>query len=274
MRARLALASLAMTIAGCSSLAPDSPASYDASPLGPGQRLAQVQNPASPYYPKGLDAGASPTVNITSIVVTWLDSYDETRDGKSIGTLYVQDVGSTAPFAGIGIYEPNYVPASLTPLPGDVLDWTGPYTEETSIGSATFDPGTYLPQLSKPVGTYEYDFMPPPPVTLSVADLDGSDGNFASARQWMGMLVTVNDVSVPSGGSSEAAGNGARVTYSLQAGDAGLSSTPVSIDNELYDLSSTQFPANTHFQSVTGICTWFYSFHISPRTPADLVLAQ
>jgi hypothetical protein len=281
---RLAIASIAAiavaaaataAVAACSTLTQDPQAPYDASPLGPGLRLAQVQNPASPDFPRGLDSGSSPSVDLSSIVVTWLDTYDETHDGKSVGTLYVQDVGSTAPFAGIGVYEPNYVPASLNPLPGDVLDFTGPYTEETSIGSAMFDMGTYLPQLSKPVGTYRYDFVPPPPVVLTPADLDGSDKNFANARQWMGMLVTVKDVFVAAG-ESEGAGNGARVTYALSSDDAGATALPVSIDNELYDLpcapapSCTQYPASTHFASVTGILTWFFSYHIAPRSPADL----
>ena len=260
-----------LPFAACSSLTSDPPASYDASPLGPGQRLAQVQNPSSSYYPKGADAGVN--VNVTSIVVTWLDSYDETHDGKSVGTLYVQDVGSTAPYAGIGIYEPTYVPASLTPLPGDVLNWTGPYSEEGSVGSATFDTGTFLPQLSKPVGTYQYDFVPPPPVEITAEELGGTDAEFKSARQWMGMLATVRDVYVEAG-ASEAAGNGARVTYPLSSNDASINTDSVSIDNELFDLSATQYPANTHFASVTGIVTWFYSFHISPRTSADLVMAQ
>src|ERR1700691_5254483 len=96
---RLAIASIAFVavaaaagaaVAACSTLTPDAQAPYDASPLGPGLRLAQVKNPASPDFPRGPDPGASPSVDLSSIVVTWLDPYDETHDGKSVGTLYVQ----------------------------------------------------------------------------------------------------------------------------------------------------------------------------------------
>jgi hypothetical protein len=263
---RVALAILTLAVVACDTLTPDPPAPYKPNPLGTGLRLAQVQDPTSPDYRPTSTA----PVDVSSTVVTWLDTYDETMDGKSVGTLYVQDVGSQAPYAGIGIFEPNYVPASLSVLPGDVLDFSGPYTEETSIGSATFSTGTFLPQLSKPVGTYRYDFVPPPPVVLTVAQLDGSASIFKNARQWMGMLATLNDVWVAAGSDNEM-----RVTYdvgaSVDGGEAALTASPVAIDNELYALSSTQFPSGTHFSSITGIVTWFFSFHIAPRAPGDLV---
>jgi hypothetical protein len=267
-------------IAGCSSLSGDPAAPYTPSPLGAGLRLAQVQNPKSPDYQPctAPDPDMCGTAFASSVVVTWLDTFDETMDGKSIGTLYIQDVGNPDAYAGIGCYETSFVPASLTPLPGDVLDFTGPYAESGNIGSAMFNKGTFLPQFYKPVGTFRYEFVPPPPLEINWADLaeDSStpDGNFVHARQYMQMLVTVKNVTVAKGVSA-AGGNGHRVTYLVENPDGGTTaSNDVEISNELYNLQATDFPAGTTFSSVTGIVTWFYSFHIAPRSAADLVVAQ
>ncbi len=261
---RLALALLTLSLAACT-LSGDPPAPYTPDPLGSGLRIAQVQNPSSPDY------HVNESATLTSTVVTWLDTFDETHDGKSIGTLFIQDIGSTAPYAGIDVYEPNYVPASLTVLPGDVLDFVGPYQEAPNVGTATFDPGTFLPQLSKPVGTFRYQFVPPAPVVITAADLLGTTPNFASARKWENMLVTINDVVIAAGSTSEG-----RVTYLMgdASGDSGgsISASAVAISNEEYNLGPTDFPAGTHFKSVTGLVTWFFTFHVAPRTAADLVV--
>ena len=263
MRPALTLALLSLSVAACT-IPADKPAPYDASPLGAGLRLAQVQDPKSPdYHP-------SDNASMSSLVVTWLDSFDETMDGKSKGTLYVQDVGSTSPYAGIGIFQQSLVPASLTVLPGDVLDFQGPYQESVGIGSAVFNTGTFLPQLYKPVGTFRYEFTPPSPVVITVDDLleNGTklDASFASSRKWLGMLVTLKDVTVAGGTVSSN-----RVQYLLEEPDGGVAPAGPSITNEHYDLKSTEFKSGTHFSSVTGIVTWFYSFHVAPRYPADLV---
>jgi len=255
----------------------DSPAPYAPNPLGNGLRLAQVQDPTSPDYHPNDNA------NMTSQVVTWLDTYDETMDGKSVGTLYVQDVGSQAPYAGVGIYEESLVPASLTVLPGDVLDLQGPYQESGNIGSATFNAGTFLPQLYKPVGTFRYEFTPPDPKVITVDDLaenvgKKTDGAFAMSRRWLGMLVTIQNVSVA------AAVPGPRVTYPMEEADGTVAANAPAISNENYNLHASTdgagnpdpagYPSGTRFSSVTGIVTWFYTFHIAPRTAADLVVAK
>lgn len=282
---RLALVGL-LICAGCSTLQQDEPAEAGVT----GLTIAQIQNPKSPdYHPCPSTSTTCNSQAVTNTVVTWLDKFDETRDGKSAGTLYIRDVGTNHLYGGIGIYEPNFVPASLDPLPGDVIDFAGPYQEDTSIGTAVFSNGTFLPQLYKPVGTFRYEFASdfpaswsaPQPVQLS--DLNENvgttaDGNFEHGRQYMQMLVTVNDVYV-SQGISAAGGEGFRVTYPLgtcgnvQSKTCFTQSGP-QISNELFNLLATDYPAGTHFASVTGIVTWFFTFHIAPRTRDDLVLAS
>jgi hypothetical protein len=281
---RLALVGLLICTA-CSTIAQDEPAEAGAV----GVTLAQIQNPKSPdYHPCDNTKGVCDNQTVANTVVTWLDKFDETRDGKSAGTLYVRDQGDNHVYGGIGIYEPNFVPASLDPLPGDVLDFAGPYQEATSIGTAVFGNGTYLPQLYKPVGTFRYEFasdFPPAwtaPQPIQIADLNENvgtqaDANFPHGRQYLQMIVTVTDVYV-SQGISAAGGEGFRVTYPLgtcgnvQSKSCFTQSGP-QISNELFDLQATDYPAGTHFASVTGIVTWFFTFHIAPRTKDDLVLA-
>jgi hypothetical protein len=288
---RLAVAPLALFVcAACSTIPQDEPAGTDA---GGGLTIAQVQNPKSPdYHPCPSTSTNCNTQTITNAVVTWLDKFDETRDGKGAGTLYIRDVGANHVYGGIGIYQPNFVPASLDPLPGDVLDFAGPYQEATTIGTAVFNPHTFLPQLYKPVGTFRYEFASDfpqawsAPQQIQLSDLNENsgtnntttDGNFAHGRQYLQMLVTVNDVYVSSGTSSPG-GQGFRVTY--PTGTCGdyksktcFNSSAPQISNELFDLQSTDYQPGTHFASVTGIVTWFYSFQIAPRTRADLVLAS
>jgi hypothetical protein len=262
---RIVLALLPLLLLACSTLSGDPAAPYAPDPLGSGLRIAQVQDPSSKDYHVNV------SVSVTSAVATWVDTFDETHDGKSIGTLFIQDIGSNAPYSGVDVYEPDYVPASLTILPGDVLDFVGPYQQASSVGSATFDPGTFLPQLEKPVGTFRYEFVPPPVAVVTAADLEGSDANFNSARKWENMLVTINDVVVAAGTSSKG-----RVTYLMgdatADGGATIGSTSVAISNEEFDLDPNLYPAGTRFKSVTGLVTWFYTFHVAPRSAADLVL--
>jgi hypothetical protein len=257
MRLAASVALLATAVAACQTLTADPPAPYTPDPLGVGLRIHDVQDPMSATYAPGQ------TVDLSSAVVSWIDTFDETQDGKSAGTVYVQDVGSSAPYSGISVYQPSYVPASLRLLPGDVLDFAGPYQEVTTIGSASFPSGQTLPQLAKPVGTFRYEYETPAPVTIQLSDIDQS--RYATGRQWEGMLVTAKDITLGPGVDSSG-----RVTYILGQGDAAIDVNAAAISNELYALGATDYPAGTHLTSVTGIVTWFYSYHIAPRSAADL----
>jgi hypothetical protein len=272
-------ATVAAIVAGCT-LPEDPPAPYTANPLGNGQRISDVQNPGASTsdYTQAINNANGVNVFLSSVVVTWIDDYDETRDGKSKGTVYVQDVGSEAPYAGISIYQPNYIPASLLPVPGDVLDISGPYQELKNIGTAIFGsqnniPLT-LPQLAKPVGTYRYDARSewaasgggwPDAATIQLSDIDQT--NYLKGRQWEGMLVTVKDITVAAG-TPDSTGN--RITYPMGQADASIDPNAAAISNELCAIGKDDYPPGTHFSSVTGIVTWFYSYHIAPRTKDDL----
>lgn len=242
---------LALVAGACTTPAGDSPAPYDASVLGPGMRLRDVQDPAN-----GL---AGQVVDVTSTVVTAIDNFDETKDGKSRGTVYLQDVDIPGPLAGISLFSPTFVPANLRLAPGDVVDMNGQYVEQQTIGSTVNFAPNFLPQMAKPTVQQRFETNLPAPVVIDVTDLD----DFSKGRRWLGMLVQVQNVTVAHGPSADGSG---RVTAQFNSFVNGAA-----ISNELWDLPAGYFPDNTHFTSITGLVTFFFNLKIAPRSAADLV---
>jgi len=85
----------------------DKPSTPQPSAAGAGPHIADISDPG-----KKTHAAPNANVNVTGVVVTWVDQFDETNDGKSRGTIYVQDLESHAPFAGIGLFAPTFVPSA------------------------------------------------------------------------------------------------------------------------------------------------------------------
>jgi len=250
-----------LVLVACSQRGGDPRVFPDASPLGSGQRLREVIDPRSPTRP-GKDA----MVHVSGVVVTQTDTFDETRDGRSLGSVFLQDVGSTAPWSGIGTFGMTLVPANLRVQPGDVLDVRGQYQEGTSRGTAVFTPGHYLPQLFRPTAELRNDGAAVQATDIPFSDLK----SFATGIQWNGMLVRVTDVRI-----SSLVDERGRVSATLSSSteDAGA---PVTADtptlvNELYDLKTDAFPRGQEFVSITGIVTYFFNLHLAPRSAEDLV---
>jgi len=248
----LPLFPLVVLALGCSLRAGDPPADYQPNVLGTGLRLRDVQTPS-----KGL---AGQNVLVTSAVVTAIDNFDETVNGKSRGTIYLQDVDVSGAYAGISLFSPSFIPANLRLSPGDVVDLNGQYVEQKTIGTTVnFDPA-FLPQLVKPAVTFRYETKPPEPVVIPVTDLD----NFDTGRKWVGVLVTVQNVTVAVGPVADKTGTRVTANFTINANSP-------SISNELYPLAVGAFPDDTTFKSVTGVVTFFFNLKIAPRSAADLV---
>lgn len=248
-----------MTLAGgaCTTPAGDPPAPYDANVLGTGMRVRDVQNKANNL--------AGQEVNVTSVVVTAVDNFDETKDGKSRGTIYLQDVDlnpASPPdcaLGGISLYAPTFIPANLRLAPGDVVNMAGQYVEQTTIGLTVDFTPNYLPQMNKPTVTFGYEMQVPAPVVIDVADLN----DFNVGRKWLGLLVQVQNATVLQSPVDDGKGRVTAVFSTAANGGA--------ISNELYDLPAGSFPANTTFKSITGVVTFFFNLKIAPRSAADLV---
>jgi hypothetical protein len=224
--------------------------------LGAGDRIREISDPGARTHAANLA-----TVTVTGVAVTTVDTFDETHNGKSLGAVYVQDVGSQAPYSGMELYKPSYVPQDLRVAPGDVLDLNGQYQEDTNIGAAVFPTGEVLPEIAKPTSTFRYEYKAVEPVVINPADLH----DYGKSRRWISMLAAVHNVTLWTALADDGKG---RVTGQLKEGGV--------VSNELYDLKVGAFPAGTKFASVTGIVTFFCvgspcDLHIAPRSPADFV---
>ena len=217
-------------------------------------RLRDVQQPAAKL--------ANSNVKITTVVVTAVDNFDETHDGKSRGTIYMQDADKGGPLAGISLFSPSFQPTSLRLAPGDVVDLDGQYAEATKIGTTVDFTPAFLPQMVKPVATFRFEVGEPKPTVINLADLN----SFDSGRKWIGQLVTVQNVTVLTAPAGDAKNTG-RVTANLAADPK----AGAQLSNENYDLPVNAFPANTTFKSITGVVTFFFNLKIAPRSQADLV---
>jgi hypothetical protein len=139
-----------------------------------------------------------------------------------------------------------------------VVDVTGQYEELVGPPTGAFGQCQTLPQLA---GTADlrFDRTVPPPVVITPADLSSYD----RARQYLSMLVTVTNVVIAADGVEK---NG-RYNAGVVIPGGG---TTWQIDDELFDLPH-QMPLHQGdtFTSVTGIVTYFYDFHLAPRSVAD-----
>lgn len=236
-------------------------------PQGTDKRIRDVANPAAPDKAKPLD-----TVAVSGVTVVAVDTFDETQNGRSRGTIYVQDLGSKEPYSGISLFAPSFVPGNLRVGAGDVLDLRGEYQENPSIGSAKFPEGAVLPQLSRPIATFRYEFRAPDPVDIDIADLS----TFENGRKWLGMLVRVKNVTVDGPVNRDEQFNG-RLSVPLLPRDLNAPNgcdapfpKPPTLVNELADVASIDVPAGTTFKSITGVVTFFCNIHLAPRSLDDI----
>lgn len=262
------LASFA-SLAACGTQAGDPHSNAGVPP--PGGKDLRIKDVGDPSVPAHKDYLAGP-VAISGAMVIAVDKFDETANGKSTGTIYVQDLGSKDPFSGITLFAPSFNPGNLSVGPGDVLDLNGQYTEAQTIGSTvTFAPGSVLPQISKPVATFRYETQVPDPVDIDVNDL----ADFTKGRRWMGMLVRVKDITLSADAINDKNG---RVSVNLTAGNGGSCTTPFpkppSLVNALFDIDGLGLKAGTKISSLTGVVGFFCNLQLAPRTPADIVVAK
>lgn len=255
---------LAAVLISCGSRDGDPPANLGVpEPAGKDLRIRQIADPASEQKAEHLDF-----VSVSGVTVVAVDTHDETANGRSRGTVYVQDLGSTAPYSGISLFAPEFVPGNLRVGPGDVLDLRGTYQENQNIGSAVFAPGAPLPQLARPIATFRFEGRQPEPVDIDVNDL----ADYDKGRKWLNMLVRVQNVTVLR--DVEQSGQFPRVSAPMLAGEVGGCEDPFpkppTLTNELANLNELAIKANTTLKSVVGVVTYFCNLHLSPRSVADV----
>jgi len=265
---------LPILIAGCSSQAGDPPVANGAPPAG-GKDL-RVRDVADPTK-EGHAALVSTTQAISGAVVIAVDAYDETKNGKGTGTIYVQDIGSSkeTPYSGISLFATTFSPGNLAVAPGDVLDLLGEYQENQQIPSTPpviFAKGAVLPQIAQPTAKFRYETKQPEPIDIDLADLN----DYAKARRWFGMLVRVKDVTLPRDPFTSGSG---RVSIELPPAVQTPSTAcdtpfpkPASLVNDLFDLGALGLKKDQKIASIVGVVGYFCNFKLAPRGAADIKL--
>lgn len=268
--ARLLFAFSVLALVSCDSQFGDAPVPTSVpNPEGKDLRIRQIANPESPNRAKPGD-----TVAVSGAVVVAVDTFDETHNGKSQGTIYVADMGSTEGYSGISLFNPSWVPGNLRVGAGDALDLRGTYQENNSV-PLQFAPDSFLVQLANPIGTFRFEATLPP--AAEVKDIEDL-AHYDRGRPYLNMIVTLHDVTVQ-GDLLEAPANG-RMSAKLIPEDppdarpacevAGRKAP--TIVNELMDLAPLKIAKGTKLKSLTGIVTFFCNLHIAPRTPDDVVI--
>lgn len=258
-------------VAGCSGGGyGDPPSKPLANPYGDGARLCEIIGPATWVHSDKADMSpcSQPPdhgVYVTGVTILAIDRYDETGDG-AVGNYYVQDPDPSCagkPYSGVTVFEPSFSPPDLRLATNDVVDMNGQITEFLGPANGPFPQCRTLPEIT---GTMSFRFdgsAPPEPVTIAATDLK----DYEAARQWLGMLVRVENVKLL---TDQASTSGGRYQVPIDTGAGDLAERP-KVTNELYDIvtEGPQISMPTTFKSVTGIVTYFYGFHLAPRSAAD-----
>jgi hypothetical protein len=80
--------------------------------------------------------------------------------------------------------------------------------------------------------------------------------------------VVVQNVSLTGPLSFDSSGFRVSGTITSDTGQNGLT-----ITNELFDMKKSDYQVGQKFASITGVVTYFFNFHIAPRSRDDLVMA-
>lgn len=230
-------------------------------------RIRDISDPASDKKAQHLQL-----VAVSGVRVIAVDQYDETKNGRSRGTIYVQDLlpDPKVGYAGTSLFAPEFIPGNLRVGPGDVLDMRGTYQQNQNIGVVAFAPGATLDQIARPVATFRYEDKPAQPVLIDVNDL----ADYAKGRRWLNMLVKVENVEIQGALIEAQSGRAsADITPGATGGQIACDAPfpkPATITNELANLDSLDIRGKTRVKSITGIVTFFCNLHLSPRSPADV----
>jgi hypothetical protein len=280
---RLALAGALSAAAACNVTSDgstgDPPSEPDADVLGTGARVSEVVGPATWFDENtmGTASCSAPLdrqVRLTGQIIVAVDRFDETNDG-AVGNIYVQDVTDPAdgavPYSGLTVFSPSFTPPDLRVFEGDVVDTFGNLIEFLGPNSDGFGGCRTLPEIGGAM-SLRFDAAPAVPATIVTAGADSARWDpvkgYPNARQWIGMLVRFEGVTIASDGANDGKG---RYTAAIDVGGGISGDDVVKISNELFDLEG-EGPALTQgaqFAAVTGVLTYFYGFKIAPRSAAD-----
>jgi hypothetical protein len=207
------------------------------------------------------------TLSAQGVVVIAIDGYDETKNGRSIGDIYVQDPVQNGPkgtpWSGLKLYRPAKNPPEMDLVPGQGVNLSGEFVAITGVTSAatgTFSPfneGLVLVELVTPSVTLAFEGRPPEPIELTYGDvLDPY-----IAQQYQNRLVRFRNVTLTSDFT------GVRFEATTD-GPFKMASKFFPV-HETTSLSPT---SGTTYKSVTGVFDFFFDYKLCPRSVDDIEL--
>jgi hypothetical protein len=257
----------------------DEPSAPNTNAYGEGARIHELVGEATWLDPQDTESAgcaevpADRAVDVSGIAVIAVDRFDETGGGQ-LGNVYVQDVlPDPLPFSGITVFDPGFSPPSLRIVEGDVTDLLGSLTEFLGPTVGRFGFCQSLPELSGAM-SLRFEAAEVEPLVIDGSDLE----SYETARQWMGMLVTVEHVTLaedPCEDNPDPLPCCDHPSGRCQA-PIGTGMDAPTLTNELWDLRSaleerrTELDAGSEIGTVTGIVTYFYGVHLAPRSAADI----
>ncbi len=228
---------------------------------------------------------ASKNVNFTGQVIVAVDRYDETGNGQT-GNIYIQDVpevgADPVPYSGMTVFGAGFTPPDLRVFEGDVVDTFGSYDEFIGPSVGYFGNCKTLPESSGTISfRYENGYRPAAAIVPGGTDPArwAPVKGYKNARKWLGMLVKFENVSLPNAAKCDSKCprmncDQCRYSLDIDIGGGVAGSDGLTVDNELFDLKNdgpTLAPPVT-VKSITGVLTYFYGFHLAPRSAADIEL--
>ena len=270
MRGVRLLASCFVLVVGCGGTSGDPLGTPPANQFGTGARLQEILGPATwvnPADEMSVMCTGIPLdrrVDVTGVTINAVDDFDETNGGAT-GNVYVQDTPKdpTTPgveYSGVTVFDPGFSPPDLRVVAGDVVDMSGALTEFPGPSSFRFDFCRTLPEFTGAV-ELRFEGSVITPTKLAVTDLD----TYEEARKWLGVLVTIENVTLQAPFPSTSG------RYEIRVAGTPDPETAPSINNELFDLEGEALAEGMTLASVTGIVTFFFAVHIAPRSAADIV---
>ncbi len=233
-------------------------------PPGPSVTLHQLRQQARGAY--SADAG----VPLQNVVVTAFNSCASGCVGGHVGDTWLQETSplsatncpllpdGTARACAIQVFQPSFSPTGFHPSIGDVVNTSGGGYQEFQCATCGHPPSPFpdpyfVPEIAKPTVISAGVTPPPPPIPVTMDDLQNN------TTLYMGVLVTLQNVTA--GGPPNTHGD---IPI--------MGSNPANglvIVEEMVPMASVV--SGTHWDSITGIATYFYNPEIIPRMPSDLV---
>lgn len=216
------------------------------------------------------------SVSLLSMQLTAVDTYDEDQRG-SVGSVWLQGLypvgdpsdrfspcpitpDGSARVCGISTFSTVLAPTGYHPRVGDLVDVSGGSYDEFDCSGACGSPpqpfpdGHFLPQLREPTVRSAGVAPLATPLPVSINDI------LQHNQELIGLLVEVTDVTA-------VAAPDRRGEIAISPGRDGLKLT-----QELTPINGVM--ANTHWDRVIGVVSYFYGAKLIPRTTADLVNPQ